>query len=186
MISTAPFRPLHNPKQLTFKNPEIMGGNYLKLADGINQSKAVLPPDPTMPGNKKKIGFFHANLYDTAVETFVDFHEKPDLLTRKVTISLRDTSHMHNVPVLHDGYHWCIQHERQGIWKTPWMGWTFVSDDYSKRLSKFGSLDHAISYCRRQGLDFEVKYPHFRPHAKKNYGDNFKWKGNPKSKEEDL
>jgi hypothetical protein len=36
------------------------------------------------------------------------------------------------------------------------------------------------------GVGYEVEYPHHRYHVKKNYGDNFKWKGLPKPDVEDL
>ena len=35
------------------------GGNLLKLADGVYQVDNVLPKDPTIAANKKKIGFFN-------------------------------------------------------------------------------------------------------------------------------
>jgi len=139
-----------------------------------------------MPGNKKKIGFFHATPFDTAVQANFWLDVKPDWLTRQVRIFQKNTSLMHNVPVMHDGYRWCIQWERQAVYKTPWMGWTFVSDDQSKRLLKFKRLETAIAYCREMGLSYEVAYPHFRPHTKKNYGDNFKWKGQPKTEVDDI
>jgi len=105
---------------------------------------------------------------------------KPDFATRAVKIYMFDNSHMHNVPVLHSGYKWYVQYERIGVYKTPAMGWNYSNDTQSKRTVKFKSLEDAITYCKELGLGFELEYPHFRYHTRKNYGDNFKWKGHPK------
>jgi ETC complex I subunit conserved region. len=53
-------------------------------------------------------------------------------------------------------------------------------------MVKFKTLEDAINYCKIMGLGFELEYPKFRYHARKNYGDNFKWKGNPKPELEDI
>jgi len=96
---------------------------------------------------------------------------------------MQDTNHMHNVPVFPGGYKWCVQFERMGVYKTPAMGWTYVNDTQSKRMLKFLTVDDCIAYCRAMGLSYEINYPHFKYHTKKNYGDNFKWKGLPKNEE---
>jgi len=141
----------------------------------------VLPKDPALLGNKKKIGFFHANPYDTAVSANNWLDAEPNWLTRQVKISLPDTNHMHNVPVLDQGYRWTVQWERVGTYKKSDMGWNYVNDTQSKRTIKFRKLEDCLVYCRSMGLAYEVSYPHFRYHTKKNYGDNFKWKGHPKT-----
>lgn len=43
---------------------------------------------------------------------------------------------------------------------------------------KTKSLSTAIKYCEVMGWGYDVLYPqHYRYHVKKNYADNFKWKG---------
>ena len=76
---------------------------------------------------------------------------------------------------------------------------TYTTDTQSRRPAKFNSLEAALEYCRNLGkkilnsavincglgLGYEISYPHFRYHTRKNYGDNFKWLGPPKT-DEDL
>ncbi len=78
---------------------------------------------------------------------------------------------------------------------------TFVTDTQSKRPLNFYAAHDAIEFCREHGkeienkyrvsnkkigLGYEISYPHVRYHTRKNYGDNFKWKGNPTPAEEDI
>ena len=65
------------------------------------------------------------------------------------------------------------------------MGWTSASTDlyYTKgeRLHcKVPSLNAAIDYCEMMGYGWDVMYPKFRYHTKKNYADSFVYKGEPK------
>mmetsp|Transcript_24217 Transcript_24217/g.21323 ORF Transcript_24217/g.21323 Transcript_24217/m.21323 type:complete len:100 (+) Transcript_24217:311-610(+) len=99
---------------------------------------------------------------------------------------MKDTNHMHNVPVHPGGYNWCIEFERRAVFKTPCKGWTYSNDPVSKRHLTFRSLEQAIHFAKENGLGFEVEYPKFRYHTRKNYGDNYKWKGHPKPEYEDI
>ena len=62
------------------------------------------------------------------------------------------------------------------------MYWTSASHDImSEHTMKTYSLSAAIKWCETMGWGYDVKYPtHYRWHVKKNYADNFKWKGDPK------
>jgi len=57
---------------------------------------------------------------------------------------------------------------------------------WSRISYKFPSLEHAIVYCRKYGLAYEISYPKRRYFQVKNYANNFKWKGPPKTEEEDI
>lgn len=64
------------------------------------------------------------------------------------------------------------------------MGWTAgTQDTYNKVHIAFGRLQDATSYARKMGWGLDVQFPHYRWHSKKNYADNFRWKGNPTNDE---
>ena len=48
---------------------------------------------------------------------------------------------------------------------------------------KFGKLSDAVAFAVEMGYGYDIVHPRYRWHAKKNYADNFKWKGNPKPEE---
>merc|ERR1719491_2037950 len=48
---------------------------------------------------------------------------------------------------------------------------------------EFGRLNDAIAYAETMGWGYDVSYPTHRWHTKKNYTENFKWKGEPKAEE---
>ena len=57
---------------------------------------------------------------------------------------------------------------------------------FSRNTNKFPSLEHAIAFCREVGAGYEISYPKKKYFQTKNYVNNFKWKGNPTSSEEDI
>ena len=44
---------------------------------------------------------------------------------------------------------------------------------------KMQTLSAAVKYCEMMGFGYDVIYPLHKWHTKKNYSDNFNWKGNP-------
>ena len=42
---------------------------------------------------------------------------------RTARIFVEQDNHMHNTPVQEKGCSWVVQFERQGVYKTPGMGW---------------------------------------------------------------
>ena len=64
------------------------------------------------------------------------------------------------------------------------MGWGTATHDtmYNTQI-KFANVKDAIEYAESMGWGFDVSYPKHRWHTKKNYSDNFKWKGPPKETE---
>lgn len=57
------------------------------------------------------------------------------------------------------------------------MGWIYADDILSGDPQYFGTLESAIEHCIDHGISYKVKYPRRRFHVKKDYADNFKWKG---------
>ena len=65
------------------------------------------------------------------------------------------------------------------------MGWSRSShDQYHNLHVKFGRLVDAVAHCENMGFGYDISYPNKRWHVKKNYADNFKWKGEPKMEEQ--
>jgi hypothetical protein len=57
----------------------------------------------------------------------------------------------------------------------PLMGWTSAGDTLNEISLRFDSLDEAIAYARKRGLDYvvaEPQQPRFKP---KSYADNFRY-----------
>ena len=49
---------------------------------------------------------------------------------------------------------------------------------------KVGTLSAAIKTCETMGWGFDIQYPQQKWHVKKNYVENFAWKGEPKETQE--
>jgi hypothetical protein len=63
------------------------------------------------------------------------------------------------------------------------MGWNSGSQDVmGEQKIAFGTLSAAINYAEMNGWGFDVMHTNKaqRWHVKKNYTDNFKFKGHPK------
>ena len=81
------------------------------------------------------------------------------------------------------GKYWAIEFSSIGNHKSPLMGWRSGSQDMQSSVSmQFGRLSDAVTYATTMGWGYDITYPNHsqRWHVKKNYSDNFKWKGNPK------
>ena len=95
--------------------------------------------------------------------------------------------HLHCHPTDHrPNNHWAIEFDSAGQWKSPLMGWTSATaDTYSGVTVRLARLQDAVAYCEAMGWGYDIMYPtNARNHVKKNYADNFMWKGPPKEKEE--
>jgi hypothetical protein len=94
-------------------------------------------------------------------------------------IYMPQRKHVHCHPVVKKEKYWCIQFESMGSYKSPLMGWTSASHDvYNNVHVKFGKLADAIAYAESNGWGYDVSYPtNWKWHTKKNYADNFAWKG---------
>ena len=84
------------------------------------------------------------------------------------------------------GNYWAIDLETTGTFRSPLMGWgrasfdTFSNNKTSVNLM-FGRMSDAVSFAAAQGWGFDISCPvkHQRWFVKKNYADNFKFKGHP-------
>ena len=58
-------------------------------------------------------------------------------------------------------------------------------DPYSAYSIPVNNLDAAIDYCESHGWGYDVMLPRFKYHTRKNYADNFDFKGEPVEEEEE-
>ena len=85
-----------------------------------------------------------------------------------------------------DGHGWTIDFNSKGHHKSPLMGWSKGSQNMMWNVQMtFGRLNDAIKYAEVMGWGYDVMHPHYRWHVKKDYANNFKWKG-PAVPEEDY
>tara|TARA_B100001142_G_scaffold321288_1_gene367689 strand:- start:2590 stop:2871 length:282 start_codon:yes stop_codon:yes gene_type:complete len=68
---------------------------------------------------------------------------------------------------------WVLDFETKDPTKNPLMGWESSSDTLSELKLEFTSKDLAISYAKKNKIDFEVIEPKKRKIVKKSYADNF-------------
>ena len=57
----------------------------------------------------------------------------------------------------------------------PLMGWTSARDTLNQVSLRFDTLDEAIAFAKREGLDYTVIEPHQRVFKPKSYADNFRY-----------
>lgn len=77
-----------------------------------------------------------------------------------------------------------------GHFKSNLMGWTRAGHDPYNFMStpyqahgmhcRFAKLSDAVGFCESMGWGYDILQPRHRWFTKKNYADNFKWKGNAK------
>ncbi|KAK9270843.1 hypothetical protein L1049_026429 [Liquidambar formosana] len=79
---------------------------------------------------------------------------------------------------------WKINFMSTQKWENPLMGWTSTGDPYANvgdaGLS-FDSEEAAKAFAERHGWEYVVKKHHTPLLRVKSYADNFKWKGPPKT-----
>ena len=97
---------------------------------------------------------------------------------RTAYIYYAQPNHMQSTPHL-PRTGWTLRYERKAVFKTQCMGWIHSFDSQSKRDIHFDSLESAVSYCRKSGVNFQIEYPNRREYRVKSYADNFRWKGEP-------
>ena len=83
------------------------------------------------------------------------------------------------------GNYWVVDFETESTFKSPLMQWTSGTCDtfYSKGDNfqmRFPDVNAAVEFCESMGFGYDVMYPKFKWHTKKNYADNFAYKGEPK------
>ena len=68
---------------------------------------------------------------------------------------------------------WVLEFKTKNPTKNPLMGWESSSDTYTELKLEFTSKDLAITYAKKNKIDFEVIEPKERKIVKKSYADNF-------------
>lgn len=70
--------------------------------------------------------------------------------------------------------HWVLEFTQDGKREIDGlMGWTGSADTRAQISMKFPSRDDAVSYARKNGLDYELEEPQARRVRPKSYTDNF-------------
>ena len=87
------------------------------------------------------------------------------------------------------GRYWVVEFEHTNTFKSPLMQWgTGSTDPYNSKgdyiQGRFTNAEEAINHAVSQGWGYDVEYPKFKYHTKKNYSDNFSYKGEPKEEVE--
>ncbi|HWB51003.1 MAG TPA: ETC complex I subunit [Stellaceae bacterium] len=57
----------------------------------------------------------------------------------------------------------------------PLMGWQSAQDTLNEVRLRFPTLDEAISFAQKLGLDYTIIEPHGRTPKAKSYADNFRY-----------
>ncbi len=57
----------------------------------------------------------------------------------------------------------------------PLMGWTSALDTLNQVQLRFDTLEEAIAYARKHGIEYTLIEPHARPPKTKSYADNFRY-----------
>ena len=68
---------------------------------------------------------------------------------------------------------WILEYETKDPTNNPLMGWESSSDTYTELKLEFTTKDLAITYAKKNKIDFEVIEPKQRKMVKKSYADNF-------------
>ena len=68
---------------------------------------------------------------------------------------------------------WILEFETKDPTNNPLMGWESSSDTYTELKLEFSTKDLAISYAKKNKIDFEIIEPKLRKVVKKSYADNF-------------
>ena len=57
----------------------------------------------------------------------------------------------------------------------PLMGWASAADTLNQITLRFDTLEEAVEYARKHGLDYAVAEPHKPRFKPKSYADNFRY-----------
>ena len=68
---------------------------------------------------------------------------------------------------------WILEFETDNPTKNPLMGWESSTDTYSELKLEFSTKELAISYAKKNKINFELIEPKKRRVIKKSYADNF-------------
>ena len=180
-------------KELISKVSANRSANALTVPTPDSQYTAVTPKntyDLNISVNTKRMGYYKQA--DTGPSSspsmalwWQPFDRQREHRNRVGRIYQPAIRHVQSTPRKKRGDEWHIEFESWGVYKSPLMHWGRASQDSQSRHSIVApSLHAAISYCIGYGWGYDVLLPRHRWHQRKSYADNFKWKGNPKEREE--
>ena len=58
---------------------------------------------------------------------------------------------------------------------TPLMGWSSAQDTLNQVQLRFDTLEEAITFAKKHGLEYTLIEPHARTPKVKSYADNFRY-----------
>ena len=71
---------------------------------------------------------------------------------------------------------WVLEYEPATERKPePLMGWTASGDTFNQVRLKFPSMEEAIAFAEKKGMEYNVREPQERRVRPRNYGDNFRY-----------
>ncbi len=68
---------------------------------------------------------------------------------------------------------WVLEFKTKDPTINPLMGWESSSDTYSELKLEFATKELAITYAKKNKIDFEIIEPKKRKVVKKSYAENF-------------
>ena len=178
--------------------PTRASPNAAKLIDGAIQRASVQPSRTNVHValNKEQAGFSAKPFQGTTssgvgVWTSDPWGDFASYQNKTCRIYMKQTGHNHNHPEdKTEGTYWHLEFPHN-TFKSPLMGWNSGMDFYSSRGEsygrfgiRFGDVNEAIMCAETHGWGYDVIYPRHLYHVKKNYADNFAWKGDPKEEAE--
>jgi hypothetical protein len=57
----------------------------------------------------------------------------------------------------------------------PLMGWSSARDTLNEVRLRFDTLEEALAFARKHGLEYAIEEPHARTQKAKSYADNFRY-----------
>lgn len=74
--------------------------------------------------------------------------------------------------------HWVLEYELNSPrTPDPLMGWVSAGDTMNQPPLKFASLEDAKKFAESKGIEYTISLPHERRIRPRNYGDNFRYRG---------
>jgi len=173
--------------------PSRSSPNAEQLKDGAIQRASVQPQGDALrfvKANPHHIGQYKREELNTKASASF-WHSSPwDGQWHRYKIAriyMIQRKHVHCHPSNKSaGNGWTIDFSNTAMHKTPLMGWCRGTQDMFHNVQiNFGRLADAVDYAKAMGWGYDITYPNYRWHTKKDYASNFKWKG-PASPEVDY
>ena len=70
---------------------------------------------------------------------------------------------------------WLLEYEATPRSPDPLMGWASANDTLNEVHVRFPTLEEAIAFAKKHGLDYVVTEPHESRFKPKSYADNFRY-----------